>query len=94
MRLILTTIILTMLAQPVWATAEKSCETLHSSDTACVKRCQHIFALERHLKVLELGPIEGMSATIFQNFKIMQRSTQAELSDAIIVYEFFCNRNK
>ncbi len=86
MRLLLTTIILTMLAQPVWALTLGDCAGRHEPGSICEYRCTKVVVSNRVLTASE-NLAQETGRAMYIDFEKENANT---LADQIRIYEFFC----
>ena len=93
MRIILATIILTMLAHPVWASAEESCKVeWHYGPANCLRTCEDILVFERILNILDRNSHRSSSAVAIERKFLIEIATEEALSEAITYYGANCKR--
>ena len=88
MRLLLTTIILTMLAQPVLALTAGDCADTHEPGSICEYRCAQVVVSNRVLITSE----KLAQKTGDANYIDFVKENANTLADQIRIYEFFCKR--
>ena len=86
MRLLLTTIILTMLAQPVWALTLGDCAGRHEPGSICEYRCRKVVISNQVLTASESW-VQETGRAMYIEFEKENANT---LADQIRIYEFFC----